>query len=166
MIAKDSAVAAGTDHAGNRLFLVVVDNSDEWQAALRFAGRRAEHTGGRVGLLSVIEPTDFEHWMTVGDVMREEMRAEAEERLQEIGADVLKLTGRHPVLFIREGVPREQVAKLLEEEPAISILVLGAKPGNDPGPLVTDLVRRICDISTPVTIVPGHLEADQLDHIA
>ena len=57
-----------------RVFLVVVDDSDEWASALHFACRRALHTGGRVALLHVIEPSEFQHWITVEEVMREEQR--------------------------------------------------------------------------------------------
>ena len=39
-----------------RKFLVIADDSPEFQAALRFACRRARSTGGHVALLRVIEP--------------------------------------------------------------------------------------------------------------
>ena len=55
-----------------RVFLVVVDRSDEWHCALRFAGRRAGHTGGRVALLHIVEPMEFQHWMAVEPKMRQE----------------------------------------------------------------------------------------------
>ncbi|CCG42445.1 universal stress protein [Magnetospirillum molischianum] len=42
-----------------RVFLVVVDDTPEQPAALRYASRRARSTGGRVALLRVIEPTEF-----------------------------------------------------------------------------------------------------------
>ena len=62
-----------------RLFLVVVDTSEEMNVALRFACQRAKNTGGRVALLYVMEPADFQHWMAVGDLMREEAREAGEE---------------------------------------------------------------------------------------
>ena len=40
--------------ANPRVFLVVVDESKELQAALHYAARRAAHTGGRIALLYVI----------------------------------------------------------------------------------------------------------------
>ena len=39
-----------------RKFLVVADDTAEFQVALRFACRRARSTGGYVALLKVIEP--------------------------------------------------------------------------------------------------------------
>ncbi|MGH7488781.1 MAG: universal stress protein, partial [bacterium] len=40
--------------APQRIFLVVVDDSQEMPVALRYAALRARHTGGRVALLYVI----------------------------------------------------------------------------------------------------------------
>ena len=57
-----------------RTFLCVVDETEEFAAALQFACRRALNSGGRVALLYVIEPAEFQHWMAVGERMREEAR--------------------------------------------------------------------------------------------
>jgi len=63
--------------APDRVFLVVADDSAELEVALRYACRRARKTGGRVALLAVVEPSDDQHWMAVGDLMKEEARAAA-----------------------------------------------------------------------------------------
>ena len=60
-----------------RIFLVVVDDSEELNIALAYACLRARNSGGRVALLYVIEPSDFQHWIAVEDIMREERRSEA-----------------------------------------------------------------------------------------
>ena len=57
-----------------RTFLVVVDETEEMRNALRYACRRAQHTSGRVALLYVVEPGEFQHWLGVGRVMEEEAR--------------------------------------------------------------------------------------------
>src|SRR5690606_20127297 len=55
-----------SSEAGHRRkFLVVIDDTPECARALRYAGRRAEHTGGAVVMLYVIGPTNFQHWMGV-----------------------------------------------------------------------------------------------------
>ena len=66
-----------------RKFLVVVDKSPEHKKALRYAARRAQHTGGLVSLLIVVSPSDFQHWRSVEDAMREEALNEAERLLHE-----------------------------------------------------------------------------------
>src|SRR3546814_2995520 len=77
------AVADGKAKAhASRVFLVVVDETEEMRVALRFAARRAHSTGGKVAMLYVVEPSEFQHWMSVGDLMREEARTEAEQVLQ------------------------------------------------------------------------------------
>lgn len=148
-----------------RIFLVVIDDTDDWRAALRFACRRAEHTGGRVALLRVVEPAEFQHWMAVEQVIREERRQEAEQLLQRVARDVIEITGTLPVLHLREGALREEMMKLIDEEPTLSILVLGANPSKDgPGPLVQYMASKgIGRLRIPLTIVPGGLSPDELD---
>ncbi len=150
---------------GDRIFLVVVDATQEMHLALRFACRRARKTGGRVALLFVMEPADFQHWMAVEEKMREERRAEAERVLQDLSAAAHELTGATPVLHVREGVTDDEIIKLIEEEPAISILVLGAGTGKKgPGPLVSSLAGKLSGrFPIPMTIVPGNLSEEQID---
>src|ERR671929_1470238 len=114
-----------------RVFLVVVDESEELKVALRYAARRAQHTGGRVALLYVIEPTELQHWMAVETLMREERREEAEALLQRISAKVAEIAGTMPVIYIREGRRRDELVGLIDEEQSISILVLAASAATD-----------------------------------
>ncbi|MDA0703238.1 MAG: universal stress protein [Proteobacteria bacterium] len=151
--------------AERRMFLVVVDESEELHVALRFACRRAQRTGGRVALLYVMEPSDFAHWMAVKKVMEEEQRTAAEERLQSLSTMVMDWTGEMPVLFIREGSRRDELLSLMDEEPSISILVLGAArtPGG-PGPLISALTGKYSEqLHVPLTIVPGTLSEEEID---
>jgi nucleotide-binding universal stress UspA family protein len=150
----------------HRVFLVVVDQSDELKVALRFASRRARATGGRVAMLYVTEPAEAE-WLGVGEIMREERRAEAEQRLQELSTLVQDLSGEMPVLYVREGTVREELLKLVDEEPSISILVLGADVGaGGPGPLVTALTGKFAGkLHIPLTVVPGSLNEEEVDAI-
>lgn len=152
-------------HASNRIFLVVIDDSAEWRAALRFACRRAEHTGGRVALLHVVEEPEFQHFMAVEEVIREEKRQEAEQRLQKVAKEVNELNGQMPVLYVRDGATHDELLKLIDEEPTISILVLGANPGSEgPGPLISYLTgKRIGQLRIPITIVPGGLSLEAID---
>ncbi|MEE8505191.1 MAG: universal stress protein [Kiloniellales bacterium] len=158
----------GPKDSSDRVFLVVVDETEEMKVALRFACRRARHTGGRVALLFVIEPAEFQHWMAVEDLMREEARSEGEQLLQRLAAQVNELVGSIPILYVREGKVRDELFKLIEEEPRISILVLGANPGSrGPGPLVSALTgKMIGTLRVPVTVVPGNLGEDEIDLIS
>ncbi len=154
--------------ASDRVFLVVVDETEEMKVALRFACLRARRTGGRVALLYVIEPAEFQHWMAVGDLMREEARSEGEQLLQRLAAQVNELVGTIPVLYVREGKVREELFKLLDEEPRISVLVLGANTGSrGPGPLVSALTgKMIGKLRVPITVVPGNLGDEDIDQVS
>ena len=57
-----------------RKFLVILDDSRECLNAMRFAAMRAANTGGGVQILSVIPPDEFNHWIGVGEIMREEAK--------------------------------------------------------------------------------------------
>ena len=150
-----------------RTFLVVVDNSEELHVALRFASLRAKKTGGRVALLYVVEPADFQHWMAVEDLMREEGRQEAEAVLQKYSAEVQEWSGKTPVFYLREGKLRDELLKLIDEDQSISILVLGAATGTEgPGPLISSLTGKMTsDLRIPLTIVPGYLTDEQLESL-
>ncbi len=147
-----------------RIFLVVVDESEEMPVALRYAARRARSTGGRVALLYVIEPSDLQPWMAVESLMREERREEAELLLRKLSQEVHDLAGSMPSVYIREGRRRDELLALINEEPSISILVLAAGTGPEgPGPLVTALVGKMAGkLRVPVTVVPGSLTDEQL----
>ncbi len=44
------------------------------------------------------------------------------------GPEVQKLSGNMPVLYFREGDRRDEVMKLIDEEPSISILCSAPRP--------------------------------------
>jgi nucleotide-binding universal stress UspA family protein len=163
-----SETGTTTEKDDDRVFLVVVDGTEEMRVALRYACRRAAHTHGRVALLYVMESSEFQHWMSVGDLMREEARSEGEQILQRCATQVSEQTGSLPVLYLREGSRRSQLMELIDEEPSISILVLAADTGpRGPGPLVSALTGKfVGKLRVPVTIVPGHLSDEEVDRIA
>jgi nucleotide-binding universal stress UspA family protein len=148
-----------------RQFLVVVDDTPECRKALRFAWRRAQRTGAGVTLLRVIDPVDFQHWLSVEERMREEAREEAEELLQKLAVEVQQQSTILPELVVREGAVRDAVVKLIDDDKTIRILVLGAGTGSEgPGPLVTQLAGKMSGaLRVPVTVVPGNLSDEQLD---
>lgn len=151
-----------------RKFLVVIDKSPECKVALRFAARRAEHTGGILSLLTVLAPVDFQHWRSVEDAMREEALQEAEKLLHDAARDANRIASLIPEVIMKEGKTRDVVLSLLNEDPAISILVLGAGTGREgPGPLVSLVAQEATRAyPIPVTIVPGSLSDEAIDALA
>ena len=119
-------------------------------------------------MLHVTAPEDMQEWIGVSRLIKEESRQQAEALMQKMAAEVQKLSGNMPVLYFREGDRRDEVMKLIDEEPSISILVLGASTGpKGPGPLVQALTSKyVGKLRVPMTIVPGQLTHDDIDHIA
>ena len=149
-----------------RKFLVVLDDSRECLNAMRFAAMRANHTGGGVEILSVIPPDEFNHWIGVGEVMREEARERIHAHFEVFAKWMRDRQNVDPKLEIREGEPVDQIIAQVSEDPEIGVLVLGA--GTDkqgPGPLVTQLTRNSGLLPIPVTIVPGDLSKERLEAI-
>lgn len=147
------------------VFLVVVDDSEEMHQALQFACGRARSVGGRVALLYCIVPTNVAFWASIGDLMREEARQEAEAKMS-IHADYArKLTDDTPILYVREGDISDELLSLIDEEHDISLLVLGADTKSETaGPLITFLMARGASrCRVPITVVPGNLTDEQLD---
>ncbi|MEM9551282.1 MAG: universal stress protein [Pseudomonadota bacterium] len=149
-----------------RKFLVVLDDSRECLNAMRFAAMRAAHTGGGVAILSVIPPDEFNHWIGVGEVMREEARERIHAHYEVFAKWMRDRQGVDPELVVREGEPVPEIIGQIEEDPDIGVLVLGA--GTDrkgPGPLVSQLSRASGSLPIPITIVPGDLSKEKLEAI-
>ncbi|MGZ2258938.1 universal stress protein [Roseobacter sp. A03A-229] len=149
-----------------RKFLVILDDSRECLNAMRFAAMRAAHTGGGVEILSVIPPDEFNHWIGVGEVMREEARERIEVHYEVFAKWMRDRQGINPELVIREGRPVDEILAQIHEDSEIGVLVLGA--GTDkkgPGPLVTELTKSAGTLPIPMTIVPGDLSKEKLEAI-
>ncbi len=149
-----------------RTFLVVLDDSKECLNAMRFAAMRAEHTGGSVEILSVIPPEEFNHWIGVGSIMREEARERIEAHYQVFATWMRSKHGVDPELVIREGYPVEEILARVNENPEIGVLVLGAGAGRrGPGPIITEMMRSAGSLPIPMTIVPVELSKERLQKI-
>ena len=149
-----------------RKFLVVLDDSRECLNAMRFAAMRAARTGGGVAILSVIPPEEFNHWIGVGEVMREEARERIRAHYEVFAKWMRDRQGVDPELVIREGDPLTEVLAQIREDEEIGVLVLGAASARGgPGPLVTALSRQAGSVVVPITLVPEDLSKERLEAI-
>lgn len=154
-----------------RKLLVVVDETPEVESALFFAAHRIRRTGGKLLLLYVIEPQDFQHWMGVRDIQRQEGVNTASaifrlfrRKLTQAGFPDIPVEE-----VIREGTKPEEILGLIEADEDIGILILGASTdAGGPGPLVTSLAagKYIGTFPIPITIVPGNLSTDDIGALA
>ncbi len=153
--------------AGCVKFLVGVANDPHSRTAVLFAGLRAKNTGGRVTLLHVLPPPEFQHWVAVGDLMREETREQAEALLQSLGAEVHGRFGIMPEFIVREGTIGEEILKQVEEDLEIDMLVVGAAPASEGRrQLISWLAGQLAGkLNIPLVIVPGNLTEQQLENL-
>ena len=151
----------------NRFFLVVVDETEELHQALHFASARAKAIDANIALVYVIAPSEFGHWASIDALMREEAREQAEQIIKTHSEYAQQLTGKTPLVFIREGETTDQILQLIEEENEICQLVLGADTNSDSaGPIVNYITGRgVARCRIPVVIVPGNLSDEQIDAI-
>ncbi len=149
-----------------RKFLVVLDDSHECLNAMRYAAMRAAHTGGGVLILSVIPPDEFNHWVGVGDIMREEARERIHAHFDVFAKWMRDRQKVDPELAIREGEAVTEILGQIRDDPEIGVLVLGAGSGKGgPGPLVTQLVKSSGALPVPITIVSGEMSKERLEAI-
>jgi nucleotide-binding universal stress UspA family protein len=149
-----------------RKFLVVLDDSRECLNAMRYAAMRAAKTGAGVTILSIIPPEEFQHWIGVGDIMREEARERIEAHFEVFAKWMRDRQGVEPELVIREGEAVPEILSQIREDSEIGVLVLGAgTETSGPGPLVSQLTRSSGNLPVPITIVPGELSKERLESV-
>jgi len=149
-----------------RKFLVVLDDSKECLNAMRFAAMRAQHTGGDVEILAVIPPDEFNHWIGVGSLMREEAKERIHAHYEVFAKWMRDKHDIDPRLVIREGNVVDEILRRVEQSSDIGVLVLGASSGRrGPGPIITQLMRQSANLPVPMTIVPGEMSKDRLEQI-
>ena len=159
---------AKTGHVAGRLkFLVCVANDAQSRTAMLFAGLRARNTGGRLALLHVVPPPEFQHWVAVGDLMREETREQAEELLSRMAGEGHARFGILAEYVVREGSIGEEILKQVGEDAEVTMLVVGAAPAADgKRTLISWLAGQLAGkLNIPLIVVPGNLTEMQLENL-
>ncbi|MBX3598341.1 MAG: universal stress protein [Rhizobiaceae bacterium] len=149
-----------------RKFLVIIDDTPECERAVAYAARRAVNTNGVVVLLYVIDPTDFQQWLGVERIMRDEATAAAKAALDSAASKIRTSLGTEPELVVREGKATDEIHALIEEDQDIAILVLAAGGNKEgPGPLVASIAGKAAAFPIPVTVVPMNLTDEDIDSL-
>ncbi len=153
-----------------RKYMAVVDETPECEAAIYFTACRASNTDSDVVLLFAIEPEEFQHWLTVGEIHREEGEQKAkavfrlyQRKLKGWGFEKLEIEE-----ILRHGQVTDEIVALIEEDQDIAFLVLGASSSKEgPGKIVSWIAaNQAGDFPVPVVLVPGSLDLDEIAALA
>jgi nucleotide-binding universal stress UspA family protein len=161
----DTGSRRGPDHM--RVYLVVMDESEEAAVALRFASRRAARTGGAVHLLALVPPQPFNAFAGVQATIEEEARARAETLATAAAGNLLSEGGTMPLISVRMGEGEKVIRDYLAKHPEVSALVLGAAKEGPPGPLITYFAASHAgQMPCPVFVIPGSLGDEDMDRVS
>ncbi|MCC6828515.1 MAG: universal stress protein [Novosphingobium sp.] len=150
-----------------RVYLVIIDETEEALAAVRFASRRAAGTDGAVHLLALVAPQPFNAFAGVQATIEEEARSRAETMVTAAAGNILSEIGRMPVIAVRVGEAEKVVRDYLAEHPEVSALVLGAAREGGPGPLVAHFAgTHAGQLPCPVFVIPGSLSPEEIDRLS
>jgi hypothetical protein len=142
------------------VYLVVAEESAEFELALRYACRRARTNRAHVGILQVMEVEDFIHWSNLEARMRRELRGQAEKALWAAAKRANDINGHMPILYIREGARVDAITETINEDHNIRNLII-AGTASGPGPLVSHFTGKgLAKMRVPVIVVPGGLGAE------
>ena len=98
-----------------RVYLVVMDETEEAQRALRFASLRAQQTGGSVHILALVPQQTFNAFGGVQATIEQEARERAEVMANNAAGNIFAEMGKMPVIAVRPGAPADVINKYLEE---------------------------------------------------
>lgn len=151
----------------DEVYLVIADETEEFQLALRFVALLAKDNNANVAILHVMDKQDFQHWGDIQKRMQWEQRLEGEKLLWEAAQKVYEISGRIPALYLEEGGRLEVIIEVINKDMNLKKLILGgATQGNSPGPLTAYFTGKgLAQLRVPLTIVPGNLTPDDIDNL-
>lgn len=149
-----------------RTFLVIMDESDEARAALRFAARRAVQTDGAVHILALVRQQNFSAFGAVQATIEQEARDRAEMLAHGVAGNLLAESGIMPTISVAIGNGQKIVTEFLDSHSEVTALVLGAAKGNAPGPLVTHFAGNAGELPCPLYVIPHDYDEKDGDHDA
>ena len=149
-----------------RVYLVIMDETEEAVRALRFASRRAMKTGGSVHILALVPRESFNAFGAVQATIEEEARDRAEMVASSAAGSIFAESGKMPVISVRTGDAQGVIKDYLAEHPEVAALVLGTAKDGGPGPLVSHFSAHAGALSCPLFLVPGGMTDEDLDRLS
>jgi nucleotide-binding universal stress UspA family protein len=161
-VQMERADAAGSGKR-QRVYLVIMDDTEEAGLALRFAARRAVRTGGTVHILALVPKQEFVVFGSIQATIEEEARERAELLATTAAGSVTSESGLVPQIAVQTGNGPQVVRDYLAVHPEVSALVLGAATEGNPGPLITHFTSHLGQLPCVLMIVPGTIDESGID---
>jgi hypothetical protein len=149
-----------------RVYLVIMDETEEAARALRFASRRAMKTGGSVHILALVPRENFNAFGAIQATIEQEAHDRAEMVANSAAGSIFAESGKMPVISVRTGDAQGVIQEYLADHPEVAALVLGGAREGGPGPLVTHFSAHVGSLPCPLFIVPGSLTDDDIDRVS
>ncbi len=152
------------DESGRQV-LVLVDLAATARPAVLWAAHWSLRTRDGLILLHVLEPEQLMSFGAVHDRIRAEQWQAAERMLDELAIEAERITGQRPAPLIREGTLKEAVRTALNENPALSLVVMSANHREGgPAPIIGYLASRMGSrVPVPLVLVPDSLTPERIE---
>lgn len=137
-----------------REFLVVMDDSNEARASIRFAARRAAAVDGAVHILAVSAQQNVSAFGGVQATIEQEARDRVEMLAHGAAGNLFDESGIMPSITVKMGNSTKIVNAFIEEHDDVAALVLGAAASGNPGPLVSHFSAHAGSLPCPLYIIP------------
>jgi len=107
--------------------LVAIDSSHNSMLAAGVGARMARLLNAHLGLIHVLALPEASFWGGVEARMKDDIRDEAEKRLTEITEKMHSVCDITPEFFIVEGLPEEEIPKVVAEDSSIIMVIAGRR---------------------------------------
>ena len=150
-----------------RVYLVIMDETEEALVALRFAARRAAKTDGAVHIIAHVPQQDFNAFGGIQATIEAEAREHAEELVAAAADAIAQEANVTPQIMVKSGKPAEIVRDVIGANDEIAALVLATAASGAPGPLVAHFTGHDAGtLPCPVMLVPGAIDLARLDALS
>ncbi len=153
-----------TNEKNKITYLICISNTDYSKVALDFAYKMAKRKKGKLLVLHITEPSEYQTFGVIANKIKQENERNAKKFLKEVTKNI----DIDKTLLHKEGFIYEEIIKLVEENNEIDMLIVGAAAENhvrskNLQPLVSQLGQKIL---IPIIMIPGSLTEEQIDLLA
>ncbi len=149
-------------------YLIVADESEEFENALRYAARTTKAHGAKLAVLLAMPEQGFLHWSHVETRMKQEQRTSAERFILQVADRIRQISDITPSFYLEEGEAIGALTKIMNDNTDICKLILGANThATGVNPLIDYFTGKgIARLPVPIMIVPDHIAHEKIDELA